>query len=171
MKCPACQNSLTQLQAGDVTVDVCKGGCGGVWFDDREIKNFDEEAEVLALPICNVERSPNPRLKLGAVRSCPRCGDDAVLCRRYFDVHGQVEVDQCLTCSGIWLDAGELDTIRKQYKTEDERNAAAESYLYAQLRDTEEKLELTTELRLANESPPVKMLRRFFHNHFFTPKS
>ena len=26
----------------DVTVDVCEGGCGGIWFDAFELKKFDD---------------------------------------------------------------------------------------------------------------------------------
>jgi uncharacterized protein len=37
MKCPACFNELTQLQVGSLVVDVCQGGCGGIWFDAFEL--------------------------------------------------------------------------------------------------------------------------------------
>ncbi|GEM_PF-5341603 len=30
MKCPACENQLTQIVAGSITVDACKGGCDGM---------------------------------------------------------------------------------------------------------------------------------------------
>ncbi|MHC4573105.1 MAG: zf-TFIIB domain-containing protein [Planctomycetota bacterium] len=30
MNCPACSNQLQQMTVGNVTVDVCKGGCGGI---------------------------------------------------------------------------------------------------------------------------------------------
>ena len=36
MKCPACFNELTELQVGNLTVDACQGGCGGIWFDAFE---------------------------------------------------------------------------------------------------------------------------------------
>ena len=38
MNCPACNNILQQMKIKDVTLDVCNHGCGGVWFDDNEIK-------------------------------------------------------------------------------------------------------------------------------------
>jgi hypothetical protein len=28
MECPICGNRLTQSMAGEITVDVCAGGCG-----------------------------------------------------------------------------------------------------------------------------------------------
>ena len=36
MKCPACGNTLHEMNAGSVTVDVCTEGCGGIWFDRNE---------------------------------------------------------------------------------------------------------------------------------------
>ena len=41
MKCPACENELTDKDVGGVTVDICNGGCGGLWFDNFEFKKFD----------------------------------------------------------------------------------------------------------------------------------
>ena len=43
MQCPACFHQLTQLQVGNLFVDVCQGGCGGIWFDGFELQRVDEE--------------------------------------------------------------------------------------------------------------------------------
>ncbi len=40
---------------------------------------------------------------------CPKCGSQL----EEFALE-QVRIDKCLSCEGIWLDAGELETIRKQ---------------------------------------------------------
>ena len=45
MKCPACFNQLTEMQVGSLVVDVCDGGCGGIWFDAFELQQVDEEDE------------------------------------------------------------------------------------------------------------------------------
>jgi len=45
VKCPACFNELTKKQVGSVEVDVCQGGCGGIWFDAFELQRVDEEEE------------------------------------------------------------------------------------------------------------------------------
>jgi hypothetical protein len=37
---------------------------------------------------------------------CPKCGMDLIA----IDYRG-VEVDKCSACDGVWLDAGELETI------------------------------------------------------------
>ena len=46
MKCPACGNELSQMVAGEITVDVCKGGCGGIWFDHFELQKVDEQKRI-----------------------------------------------------------------------------------------------------------------------------
>ena len=38
MNCPACGNVMTEVTAGDIRVDACKGGCGGLWFDEWELR-------------------------------------------------------------------------------------------------------------------------------------
>ena len=43
MKCPACDRELTETQVGAVAVDICQGGCGGVWFDAFELQRVDEQ--------------------------------------------------------------------------------------------------------------------------------
>ena len=46
--------------------------------------------------------------------------------RHYFTVSRQVEVDECPRCAGFWLDAGELQAIREQFATEEDRGASAQ---------------------------------------------
>ena len=43
MKCPACKNPLLEKDAEGMTLDVCYGGCGGIWFDAFELQRVDEE--------------------------------------------------------------------------------------------------------------------------------
>jgi hypothetical protein len=37
IECPVCSNVMTKMEAEGVTVDVCAGGCGGIWFDWFEL--------------------------------------------------------------------------------------------------------------------------------------
>jgi len=34
MECPACNRQLKEMEIGDIVVDVCENGCGGIWFDN-----------------------------------------------------------------------------------------------------------------------------------------
>ena len=45
MKCPACFSELSSVTIGQLTVDMCRGGCGGTWFDAFELQQVDESHE------------------------------------------------------------------------------------------------------------------------------
>ena len=113
MKCPACFNELTQTQVGNLSVDVCQGGCGGIWFDAFELQRVDEEDEAAGEPLLHIERDAKIAVDNKRRRSCPRCADMR-LHRHFFSARRRVEVDQCPNCGGYWLDAGELEQIRAE---------------------------------------------------------
>jgi Zn-finger nucleic acid-binding protein len=144
MQCPACNRTLTQTTADSVVVDVCKHGCGGIWFDCHELRNVDNATESAGEALLRVERDASIRVDLEAKRNCPRCEDQA-LTRHFASMQQKVAVDECYTCGGVWLDAGELGRIRAQYATEKERDGAFQAYFdtvfgekLARLRDEKE---------------------------------
>ena len=111
MKCPACFNELTQTQVGSLMVDICDGGCGGVWFDAFELQRVDEETEVAGAHLLHIRRDDRVQLDVARKRDCPRCAG-IKLKRHFFSARRRVEVDECPNCGGYWLDAGELALIR-----------------------------------------------------------
>ncbi len=113
MKCPACFNELTPLQLCNLTVDVCQGGCGGIWFDAFELQKVDEEDETAGEPLLNIQRDERLVVDKSRKRECPRCAG-VKLHRHFFSAKRQVEVDECPGCAGYWLDAGELALIRAE---------------------------------------------------------
>ena len=113
MKCPACFNELSQLQVGSVAVDVCQGGCGGIWFDAFELQRVDEEQEVAGERLLEIQRDARVVVDSARKRECPRCAG-IKLQRHFFSANRQVEVDECPNCAGYWLDAGELAKIRAE---------------------------------------------------------
>jgi Zn-finger nucleic acid-binding protein len=112
MKCPACKNPLLEKDAGGMTLDVCYGGCGGIWFDATELERVNARAATTLHTIWSV---PVKNVKLTEPRVCPRCPEQ-VLDRKWFSDLKQVEIDQCPTCGGIWLDAGEFTRIYNEIK-------------------------------------------------------
>ena len=82
MKCPACFNQVTEMQVGSLVVDVCDGGCGGIWFDVFDGSSFslalkasmsepaqEQDPWVLALlrPVESKDLvGPNARVSIGA---------------------------------------------------------------------------------------------------------
>ena len=113
MKCPACDHELSGIQVGTMAVDVCQGGCGGVWFDAFELKKVDEQHEVAGEPLTQIQRAPGIRVDATRKRDCPRC-EGIKLKRQRFSRTSQVELDHCPNCAGYWLDAGELEKIREE---------------------------------------------------------
>lgn len=113
MKCPACFNELTELQVGDLTVDACRGGCGGIWFDAFEMQKADEERETAGNALLHIPRDERLVVDSSRKRECPRCAG-VKLYRHFYSAKRQVVVDECPNCGGYWLDAGELALIRAE---------------------------------------------------------
>jgi Zn-finger nucleic acid-binding protein len=147
MNCPACDRELAHLDAGNgVFLDVCQGGCGGVWFDNFELQKFDEAHEMPGSPVFAVEPAEGPApaaptggavrrtaLADGPKRLCPRCPGQKM--RRYFfSAKRQIEVDECPSCGGDWLDNDELEKIRGEFATAEAREDAAKA-MFGQLFD------------------------------------
>jgi Zn-finger nucleic acid-binding protein len=127
MNCPACGNQLQQITVADVSVDVCKGGCGGIWFDNFELKKFDEPHESAGEELLDIERNESIVVDHSEKIKCPKC-DNMVMMRHFFSIKKEVEVDECPNCGGFWLDAGELGKLRSLFNTEEEKNEAAKEY-------------------------------------------
>lgn len=115
MNCPACKNPLQPKNAGnDLSLDICYGGCGGIWFDFTELERASASAPAATTLHSIWQLSPN-NAQPGRVRSCPRCPDQS-LERRWFSDSRTVEIDQCPQCRGVWLDAEEFSKIYDELK-------------------------------------------------------
>lgn len=128
MRCPACETDLTEKTVDGIVVDVCVGGCGGIWFDQFELKKFDEPHEEGGVELLDVEESPDIHVDHEKQHGCPRCDGNTPMLRHFWSVKHEVEVDECPTCAGFWLDAGELRHLRSLYSSEEDRKVAAEKY-------------------------------------------
>ncbi len=117
MNCPACDHQLTETQVGAVVVDICQGGCGGIWFDAFELKRVDERHEAAGEHLINIRRNPDRPVDLSRKRACPRCAG-VKLKRHLFHPRSTVEIDHCPSCAGYWLDAGELEKIRLEQRSD-----------------------------------------------------
>ena len=128
MKCPACFNELTPLQVGVVTVDVCQGGCGGIWFGQHELRKTVRHGEAAPEPLARIDRDPAVAVDKSARRTCPKC-TPVVMQRRFYTVKGQIEIDECPKCGGIWLDAGEMEAIQRLYASEEEKRKSEQKWM------------------------------------------
>ncbi len=169
MKCPACENILQEMTVGGVAVDVCKGGCGGIWFDNFELKKFDEPHESAGEALLDVERDESLIVDHTKRLKCPKC-DDIVMMRHFFSVKKGVEVDECPGCAGFWLDAGELRKIRSLFKTEEERHKAAEEYFEEVFGDRLKAMKAESEEKLAKTRKIVNLFRYICPSYYIPGK-
>jgi Zn-finger nucleic acid-binding protein len=128
MTCPACGHGLSTRAVGGLTVDVCDGGCGGIWFDHFELRKVDEQAESAGETLLDVRRDPGVVVDPAERYTCPKCTEGVVLMRHFWSVKRAVTIDECPECGGIFLDAGELGSIRHEFPTEEAKHAAADAY-------------------------------------------
>jgi Zn-finger nucleic acid-binding protein len=167
MNCPACSNPLHQMTVSDIQVDVCRGGCGGIWFDNFELKKFDEPHESAGQALLNIKRNPKLNIDHTKRLKCPKC-DNIVMMRHFFSVKKQVVVDQCPGCGGYWLDAGELTQIRGLYDTEAEREKAADEY-FSEIFDNQlAQMKRESEAEL-NKSRKIANIFRFICPSYYIP--
>ena len=66
MNCPACGTRMTEVTTGDVKVQACKGGCGGLWFDEWALKKVDRPDQSVGEALLHIERNPSIKVDNGA---------------------------------------------------------------------------------------------------------
>jgi Zn-finger nucleic acid-binding protein len=125
MNCPACGRALTTMTAGQITVDACSGGCGGIWLDRFELKKIDEKSESVGAALLELPRDQSLSIDPKRRRTCPKCGPEMIMTRHFTSVSRKVTIDECPNCAGVWLDAGELAGIRSEFASEEARHEAA----------------------------------------------
>jgi uncharacterized protein len=161
MNCPACSGELIPVEAGPVTVDTCYGGCGGIWFDHKELTHLDEPHEDLGPLLFDVPRGEGIQIDHSERRNCVRC-DAVVMMRRYYSPTRQVELDECPECGGIWLDLGELCGIRSENAPGADRDRVTDEFLRANLQEIaiENTRELEWNRRMTSLFGFLRMRRR-----------
>ena len=167
MRCPACGNALKETAAGPVSADVCEGGCGGIWFDQLELRKLDEPHESAGESLLAAPRSPDVRVDRTQRRKCPKC-DDMTMMRHFFSVKREVEVDECPACGGFWLDCGELADIRTQFETQEQREQAARAYFDDVFRDELAPMRAESKAR-AEKARRISNIFRFICPSYYIP--
>ena len=108
--CPECREPLIVIELDGVEVDHCLT-CRGTWLDGGELELLTELAGGRPGPLHAALRAP-PTGHRGT-RRCPRCRRKLRLSTVGTAPH--VEFDRCPAGHGLWLDAGELATIIREY--------------------------------------------------------
>jgi Zn-finger nucleic acid-binding protein len=155
VECPVCSNTMTKMEAEGVTVDVCAGGCGGIWFDWFELARVDEAHESAGEKFLEVDRDPTLR-------------DQEIMMRHFHSVKRGALVDECPRCAGFWLDAGELAAIRTEFATEEERKQAAQEY-FAELFDPDLAVERAKTMEDLRKARRIAHAFRFICPSYYIP--
>ena len=157
IKCPACQKEMTKVfvPSQGINVDVCLDGCGGIYFDNREFKYFDEQHEDIDELLKAKEGKEFIKVDETLPRTCPVCG--ARMVKNFASVKREVSVDECYACGGKFLDHGELLKIRAQYRTEAERSADIMKEIYSTVGVEIKRLEAENEELRRNRSALKKL--------------
>ena len=105
IECPRCWVEMDEKEEDifgpNIAIDICPK-CNGIWLDSGELRKMIKDREVTDYLTRDIgTKSHSPLI-------CPRC-------RNIMDLERaeDVEVDVCLKCRGVWLDAGELEGLRK----------------------------------------------------------
>lgn len=108
LTCPACKGELAPQKCDFSTLEIdCCFTCRGLWFDRDELRRLFTSPKLykkFRLPEYNF------RVKLKEApptRECPRCPQTAL---REMTL-GDIVVDECAECLGIWLDSGEISRL------------------------------------------------------------
>lgn len=106
MQCPTCQTTLEARDLssqGFVKIDHCPS-CRGCWLDVAALHD--------ALPgvWSDVEEIEVTSAEVFSDMLCPHCA--ARLLTVNPEDHGDLSVERCSSCHGIWLDSGELRRLR-----------------------------------------------------------
>ncbi len=169
MKCPACGNELQQVDVKDIVVDVCDGGCGGIWFDNYELQKMDERHESAGECLLDVARDADVRVDYAAKRPCPKC-DGITMLKHFVSAKMEIEVDECPACGGFWLDYGELNQIRDQYTTDEERREATKEYFAEVFSGDLAKLREESQEKVAKARAVAKMFRFICPSYYIPGK-
>ncbi len=105
MRCPVDRHPLTPQAIGDATYAIC-GECAGLWLTRKALEPPSIDPASLPAKSRQGRARSRPRRK---IRACPECARHL-----YAESIEGVEIDRCVHCVGVWLDAGEYDAVRKR---------------------------------------------------------
>lgn len=119
MLCPRTKKPLKPIKVGGIDVQISEH-CGGVFFNQFAIEKFKSPDEKRGKALRTHLKKFAQQLANEDQRiNCPQC-PDVVMMRRYYSPLKIIEIDECPSCAGIWLDAGELSSLQNIKLSESE---------------------------------------------------
>ena len=162
INCPACGKEMTKIfmSEGGVNLDICLNGCGGIFFDNRELKKFDEYTENIEELKKAINNKTFEKTDESQIRICPVCRTNMV--KNSVSVKGNIIIDECYNCGAKFFDHGELTKMRNQYATEEERRQDLLSSTYNETGAKIDALEMQHNINLVKRSKFLKLLDKIF---------
>ncbi len=114
--CPACGKKMTKIymEEQNLYLDVCLDGCGGIYFDNREFRLFDRNCYSIKQLKDAYSGKIFTKVNEHKERICPCCRTKMV--KNYSSPAHEIQIDDCYSCGGKFLDYGELEKIRNMDK-------------------------------------------------------
>ena len=156
LKCPACGCEMKEVLIKDrnIKIDICLDGCGGIYFDNRELEQFTN-AQKNINEIVELLSGKNFKNIQDTERVCPACNSKMV--KNFASPKKAVMIDQCYNCGGVFLDGGELSKIRSEYGSADEMKADVEKMINLNFGEELKNSELS-----AKEAKEIDTFRELF---------
>jgi Zn-finger nucleic acid-binding protein len=108
LDCPRCFVKMYRVEVKKIGVnfeiDICPK-CKGMYLDSGELHKLVKDKKLSDYLTRDIGTQSKSKLV------CPRCG--GLMDLEWAD---DIEVDVCLSCSGVWLDEGELDDLKDKSK-------------------------------------------------------
>jgi Zn-finger nucleic acid-binding protein len=117
---------MVECLFGEVAVDFCQMGCGGLWFDWSELGLLDEPEEGLGDALDAALARPLAPKRPRPLR-CSRCA--IPMQEHRYKAVPAVLIDECYGCRGLFLDPGELRLIRDSLGERARKKRAVEKLL------------------------------------------
>lgn len=108
-ECPRCPNAvnLVEMGYGKQRVDNCPS-CHGTFFDKGELEDLIKLVkDFMAVQLDEPEITNQPLTEQNFKPTCPACCETMEALQV-----SQIWINHCLNCRGIWLDQGELSSLR-----------------------------------------------------------
>ncbi len=153
--CPACNKEMAKINSNDISIDICLDGCGGIYFDNRELNKFDEPHENIKEILEAIKDKNFETVDENETRVCPICKIPMV--KMGAGVAG-VKIDVCNVCGAKFLDNGELLKIREDKDNTNDSELLEKINLFCQ-KDLEEALGI-----FANLPNNPSQRRQFFQD-------
>ena len=162
IKCPACQNEMVKvfIPSEGINLDICLNGCGGIYFDNQEYKHFDEQDENIDEIIEAIKDKVFIEVDENLPRTCPACG--ARMVKNFSSIKKEIQIEECYSCGGKFLDNNELLKIREEFATEKERSDEMMSFVYQTIGPELKEAQMARDAARAKRS----LLRKLFDKLF-----